>query len=57
MLRQFAAQDCGSKIHVAEQAMRPSVVSVADRVVLLRGGQVQADGPRDAVLATLKSAA
>ncbi len=36
---------------------RPSVVSVADRVVLLRGGQVQADGPRDAVLATLKSAA
>jgi ATP-binding cassette subfamily C exporter for protease/lipase len=36
---------------------RPGAVSVADRIVLLRDGQVQADGPRDAVIAALQAAA
>ena len=35
---------------------RPNVVAVADRIVLLRDGQLQADGPRDAVLASLQAA-
>ena len=36
---------------------RPGAVSVADRILLLRDGQVQADGPRDAVIAALQAAA
>jgi ATP-binding cassette subfamily C exporter for protease/lipase len=33
---------------------RPSALAVADRLVLLRNGQVAADGPRDQVLDTLR---
>jgi ATP-binding cassette, subfamily C, bacterial exporter for protease/lipase len=33
---------------------RPGAVAVADRILLLRDGAVQADGPRDAVLAALQ---
>ncbi len=29
---------------------RPGIVAVADRVIVLHGGRVQADGPRDAVI-------
>lgn len=36
---------------------RPQAVSLADRIVILREGRVQADGPRDAVLAALKHSA
>jgi ATP-binding cassette subfamily C exporter for protease/lipase len=36
---------------------RPGAVSVADRILLLRDGQVQAEGPRDAVIAALQAAA
>ncbi len=35
---------------------RPGIVAVADRVLVLRNGTVQADGPRDAVLAVLRAA-
>ncbi|WP_087747640.1 MULTISPECIES: type I secretion system permease/ATPase [unclassified Acidovorax] len=35
---------------------RPGVVAVADRVLILRNGMVQADGPRDEVLAALRAA-
>ena len=35
---------------------RPGAVAVADRILLLRDGTVQADGPRDTVLAGLQSA-
>lgn len=35
---------------------RPGILAVADRVVLLKNGSVQADGPRDAVLAALRNA-
>lgn len=35
---------------------RPGVLAVADRVMVLRDGQVQRDGPRDEVLAQLRSA-
>lgn len=35
---------------------RPGILAVADRLVLLREGRVQADGPRDAVLAALRQA-
>ena len=34
---------------------RPGVLAVADRVMVLRDGQVQRDGPRDEVLAQLRS--
>lgn len=33
---------------------RPGVVAVADRLVVLRDGRVQADGPRDVVMSTLQ---
>jgi ATP-binding cassette subfamily C exporter for protease/lipase len=33
---------------------RPGAVAVADRVMVLREGELVADGPRDAVLATLR---
>ena len=36
---------------------RPGVLAVADRVLLLIDGRVQAEGPRDAVLAALQAAA
>ncbi len=36
---------------------RPGAVSVADRILLLRDGQVHAEGPRDAVIAALQGAA
>ena len=36
---------------------RPGAMSVADRILLLRDGQVRADGPRDAVIAALQAAA
>ena len=36
---------------------RPGVLAVADRVLVLRDGGVQVEGPRDAVLATLRAAA
>ena len=35
---------------------RPGTVAVADRLVILRDGRVQAQGPRDAVLAALRAA-
>lgn len=35
---------------------RPGIVAVADRLLLLRAGAVQAEGPRDAVLAALQAA-
>ena len=35
---------------------RPGAVAVADRVLLLRDGTVQADGPRDAIMAAMQSA-
>ena len=35
---------------------RPGAVAVADRILMLRDGQVQADGPRDAVIAALQAA-
>ena len=35
---------------------RPGAVAVADRILLLRDGAVQADGPRDTVLAAMQSA-
>lgn len=35
---------------------RPGVLAVADRLVILKNGLVQADGPRDAVLAALRNA-
>lgn len=34
---------------------RPGAIAVVDRILLLRDGQVQADGPRDAVLAALQA--
>lgn len=34
---------------------RPGAVAVADRILILRDGQVQADGPRDAVIAALQA--
>ncbi|MGE4239906.1 type I secretion system permease/ATPase [Ramlibacter sp.] len=36
---------------------RPSALATADRVILLRNGMVMADGPRDEVLAALRSPA
>ena len=33
---------------------RPGIVSVADRLLILQNGMVQASGPRDGVLAALK---
>ena len=36
---------------------RPGAVAVADRLLILRDGHVQADGPRDAVIASLQAAA
>ncbi len=35
---------------------RPGILAVADRLLILRDGQVQADGPRDEVLAALRAA-
>ena len=35
---------------------RPGILAVADRVVVLKNGVLQADGPRDAVLAALRGA-
>lgn len=36
---------------------RPGAVQVADRIIVLQNGQVQLDGPRDAVVAAIKNAA
>ncbi len=36
---------------------RPGAVAVADRILILRDGHVQANGPRDAVIAALQAAA
>ena len=35
---------------------RPGILAVADRLLILRDGVVQADGPRDEVLAALRAA-
>ncbi|MDD2545161.1 MAG: type I secretion system permease/ATPase, partial [Burkholderiaceae bacterium] len=35
---------------------RPGILAVADRLLILRDGQVQADGPRDQVLSALRAA-
>lgn len=35
---------------------RPGILAVADRLLLLHDGRVQAEGPRDAVIAALKAA-
>lgn len=34
---------------------RPGILAVADRVMVLSNGVLQADGPRDAVLAALRA--
>lgn len=34
---------------------RPGILAVADRLIIMRDGQIQADGPRDQVLATLRA--
>jgi ATP-binding cassette subfamily C exporter for protease/lipase len=34
---------------------RPVALAVADRILMLHDGQVQADGPRDTVLAALQA--
>lgn len=36
---------------------RPGILAVADRLLLLQDGKVQAEGPRDAVIAALRAAA
>jgi ATP-binding cassette subfamily C exporter for protease/lipase len=36
---------------------RPGILAVADRLLLLQDGRVQAEGPRDAVLAAMQAAA
>jgi ATP-binding cassette subfamily C exporter for protease/lipase len=36
---------------------RPGAVALADRLLLLADGVVQAEGPRDAVLAAIRAAA
>jgi len=36
---------------------RPGILAVADRLLLLRDGRIQAEGPRDEVLAGLQAAA
>jgi ATP-binding cassette subfamily C exporter for protease/lipase len=36
---------------------RPGAIAIADRLLLLRDGQVQLEGPRDAVLASLRQSA
>lgn len=36
---------------------RPGILAVADRLLLLQDGHVQAEGPRDAVLAAMRAAA
>jgi ATP-binding cassette subfamily C exporter for protease/lipase len=36
---------------------RPGAVALADRLLLLANGEVQAEGPRDAVLAAIRAAA
>jgi ATP-binding cassette, subfamily C, bacterial exporter for protease/lipase len=51
-IRELKAQ--GSTVFLITH--RPGAVSVADRILLLRDGQVQADGPRDAVIAALQAA-
>ena len=35
---------------------RPAAVAVADRILILNNGQIQTEGPRDAVLAALQAA-
>lgn len=35
---------------------RPGILAVADRVVVLRNGELQADGPRDVVMAAMRKA-
>ena len=35
---------------------RPGIVEAADRLLILREGRVQIEGPREAVVAALKSA-
>ena len=35
---------------------RPGILAAADRVVILNNGVLQADGPRDAVVASLREA-
>ena len=35
---------------------RPGIVGVADRLLILQNGQIQADGPREAVVAALQAA-
>ena len=35
---------------------RPGILAVADRLIVLKNGTVQADGPRDAVMAALQQA-
>jgi ATP-binding cassette subfamily C protein LapB len=36
---------------------RPSLLRLVDRIILLEGGRVVADGPRDAVLAQIAQVA
>jgi ATP-binding cassette subfamily C protein LapB len=36
---------------------RPSLLKLVDRIILLEGGRIVADGPRDMVLAQIAKAA
>jgi ATP-binding cassette subfamily C exporter for protease/lipase len=53
VLQELRAQ--GSTVVIVTH--RQGILTAADRVVLLRNGQVERDGARDAVLAAMRSAA
>jgi len=52
VLQELRAQ--GSTVVIVTH--RQGILTAADRVVLLRNGQVERDGPRDAVLAAMRGA-
>jgi ATP-binding cassette subfamily C exporter for protease/lipase len=47
----------GQRATVVLISHRPSAVALADRLMLLREGQIQAEGPRDQVIAALRASA
>jgi ATP-binding cassette, subfamily C, bacterial LapB len=54
-LRDFLAEDARRSLVLSTH--KPALLALVDRVILLDGGRVLADGPRDEVLARLKQAA